>query len=149
MLLFLAVTFGAGTAALLTRRRPDVSIPIGIAGLAAATVSGFLLVPGDRLQVGETALVVSEFQRLFLLFASVAGFSVSIIALTGAWQRNLASAMLLGLGALALGLGLADPVSRLAATAAAGLPGVLVGDLHPGRRARGPGRGARSCARSR
>jgi NADH:ubiquinone oxidoreductase subunit 2 (subunit N) len=142
VLLFLAVTFGAGTAAILTRRRPGVSIPIGIAGLAAATVAGFVLQPGDRLQVGETAMVVSEFQRLFLLFGSVAGLAVSIIALTGAWQRNLASAMLLGLGALAFGLGLADPVSRLAATAAAGLPGVLVAISTPV-----DARGVRAAAR--
>jgi NADH:ubiquinone oxidoreductase subunit 2 (subunit N) len=143
ILVFLAITFGAGAAGLLTRRRPPVSISIGLLGLAAALVSALLVSPGDRLVVGESALVATDFMHLFIVFGSVGALALCVMALAAdSWQRNLSSAMLLGLGALALGLALADPVAGLAATAAAGLPGVLVAITTPV-----DARGVRSAAR--
>ncbi len=143
ILAFLAITFGAGAAGLLTRRRPTVSISIGLLGLVAALVSALLVSPGDRLVVGESALVATDFMHLFIVFGSVGALALCVMALAAdAWQRNLSSAMLLGLGALALGLALADPVAGLAATAAAGLPGVLVAITTPV-----DARGVRSAAR--
>ncbi|MCU0504276.1 MAG: hypothetical protein MUE82_00655 [Chloroflexi bacterium] len=143
VLAFLAITFGAGAAGLLTRRRPPVSIAIGLVGLAAALVSALLVSPGDRLVVGESALVATDFMHLFIVFGTVAALALCVMALAAdAWQRNLSSAMLLGLGALALGLALADPVAGLAATVAAGLPGVLVAITTPV-----DARGVRSAAR--
>lgn len=143
VLAFLAITFGAGAAGLLTRRRPTISISIGLLGLAVAVIAGLLVSPGDRLVVGESALVATDFMHLFIVFGSVAALALCVMALAAdAWQRNLSSAMLLGLGALALGLALADPVAGLAATAAAGLPGVLVAITTPV-----DARGVRSAAR--
>ena len=143
ILAFLAITFGAGAAGLLTRRRPAISISIGLLGLATALVSALLVSPGDRLVVGESALVATDFMHLFIVFGSIAALALCVMALAAdAWQRNLSSAMLLGLGALALGLALADPVAGLAATAAAGLPGVLVAITTPV-----DTRGVRSAAR--
>jgi NADH:ubiquinone oxidoreductase subunit 2 (subunit N) len=143
ILAFLAITFGTGAAGLLTRRRPTVSISIGLLGLVAALVSALLVSPGDSLVVGESALVATDFMHLFIVFGSVGALALCVMALAAdAWQRNLSSAMLLGLGALALGLALADPVAGLAATAAAGLPGVLVAITTPV-----DARGVRSAAR--
>ena len=106
ILLYLGVAFGAGMLGLLTRRRPSISISIGLAGLAAAVVTSILVSPGERIQVGDTALVASDFQRLFLVFGSIAALAITVMALAHEWQRNLPSAMLIGLGALGLGLGL-------------------------------------------
>ncbi len=142
ILLYLGVAFGAGMLGLLTRRRPPVSISIGLAGLAAAVVTSILVSPGERIQVGDTALVASDFQRLFLVFGSIAALAITVMALAHEWQRNLPSAMLIGLGALGLGLGLPDPIAGLAATAAAGLPGILVAITTPV-----DARGVRAAAR--
>ena len=142
ILLYLGVAFGAGMLGLLTRRRPSISISIGLAGLAAAVVTSILVSPGERIQVGDTALVASDFQRLFLVFGSIAALAITVMALAHEWQRNLPSAMLIGLGALGLGLGLPDPIAGLAATAAAGLPGILVAITTPV-----DARGVRAAAR--
>ncbi len=143
VLAFLAITFGAGAAGLLTRRRPPVSIAVGLLGLVAALVSALLISPGDRLVVGTGALVATDFMQLFVVFGTVASLALCVMALgADVWQRNLPHAMLIGLGALALGLGLDDPVAGLAATAAAGLPGVLVAITTPV-----DVRGVRSAAR--
>lgn len=143
VLAFLAITFGAGAAGLLTRRRPPVSIAIGLLGLVAALFSALLISPGDRLVVGTGALVATDFMQLFVVFGTIASLALCVMALgADMWQRNLPHAMLVGLGALALGLGLDDPVAGLAATAAAGLPGVLVAITTPV-----DVRGVRSAAR--
>jgi len=142
IVLYLGVAFGAGMLGLLTRRRPSISISIGLAGLAAAVVTSILVTPGERIQVGDTALVASDFQRLFLVFGSIAALAITFMALAHGWQRNLPSAMLIGLGALGLGLGLPDPIAGLAATAAAGLPGILVAITTPV-----DARGVRAAAR--
>ena len=131
ILVYLGVAFGAGVLGLVARRRPPISIGIGLAGLAAAVVASMLISPGERIQVGDAALVASDFQRLFLVFGSIAALAMTIMALAHGWQRNLPSAMLIGLGALGLGLALTDPIAGLAATAAAGLPGILVAITTP------------------
>ena len=142
IVVYLGVAFGAGMLGLLTRRRPSISISIGLLGLVAAVLTSLLIAPGERVEVGDSALVANDFQRLFLVLGSVAALAVTVMALAHGWQRNLPSAMLIGLGALGLGLGLTDPVAGLAATAAAGLPGILVAITTPV-----DARGVRAAAR--
>ncbi len=123
---FLAIAFGAGGLTLLTRRAPRLSIAIGLLGLAAALVAAFAIDPRDRLEVSGGALAASDFQRLFLILSTTSGLLLAIVGLAGVWQRNLAAAMLGGLGALGLGLALPDPLAGLPATVSAGIVGVLV-----------------------
>ncbi len=126
LLPFLVVTFGAAAAALILRRYRRLSLAIGLAGLAAATIAALAIVPGDRLTVGPGRLETTEFGRLFVALGCATGLVVSVVGLATAWQRNLPSALLGGFGALGLGLSVGDPIIALVAILAGALVGSLV-----------------------
>ncbi len=126
LLPFLVVTFGAAAAALILRRYRRLSLAIGLAGLAVATIAAMAIVPGDRLTVGPGRLETTEFGRLFVALGCATGLIVSVVGLATAWQRNLPSALLGGFGALGLGLSVGDPIIALVAILAGALVGSLV-----------------------
>jgi NADH:ubiquinone oxidoreductase subunit 2 (subunit N) len=127
LLPFLAITFGASTAALLCRRWPRLSIWVGLLGLLGATIAALAIVPGDHLAVGSTgALETTDFGRLFLALGCGTGLLVTLVGLATAWQRNLPPAMLGGFAALGLALSIGDPIVALVAILAGALVGSLV-----------------------
>ena len=126
LLPFLVVAFGAAAAALILRRYRRLSLAIGLAGLALATIAALAIVPGDRLTVGPGRLETTEFGRWFVALGCATGLVVSVIGLATAWQRNLPSALLGGFGALGLGLSVGDPIIALVAILAGALVGSLV-----------------------
>ena len=123
---FFVITLGAATGALLTRRRPRVSLLVGFIGLSLAFVTALAIRPGETLVIGEGAIVTNGYGRLFLVLGTGSGLLVSIIGLATSWQRNVPAAILASLGWTGLALALPDPLTAVAATVAGGLAGIFV-----------------------
>jgi NADH-quinone oxidoreductase subunit N len=122
---FLALAFGGAAATLLTRRSPVVSTWIGLLALGGAFLAAATISP-DAYQLGGGSIAGSEYGRLFLVLGTGCGLIVALIGVLTDLPRNLAGALLAGLGGAGLALALPDPTTAVAATIAGGLAGVLV-----------------------
>jgi NADH:ubiquinone oxidoreductase subunit 2 (subunit N) len=111
---FLMVTIVAATLCLVARRRPQLEVPVGLGGLAVATVAALVIAPGDVLRLGSgEVLLATAYGRLFLLLGAGLGLVLGVVALMTSWQPNLPAAMLVGLAGMGLGLSLTDPLIAL------------------------------------
>jgi formate hydrogenlyase subunit 3/multisubunit Na+/H+ antiporter MnhD subunit len=128
---FLAVTFGAAAASLLTRRYAGVSAAIGLAGLAAAALAAAAIHTTDILEIGGSQLVGSEYLRLFALLGSVAALVLATLGLATTSHRHAPGVLLAGMGAAALALALPDARIAVMAATAGGLTGILVTIVSP------------------
>jgi hypothetical protein len=126
LLPFLAITLGAATLALLSRRRPRLSLVVGLTGLALALFAALAIRSGEAIEIGGGTIVTTAYGRLFLVLGAASGLAISVIGLATSWQRNVPAATLASLGWTGLALALPDPPSALGATIAAGLTGILV-----------------------
>ena len=123
---FFVVALCAAAGALLTRRKPGLSLAVGLAGLAVAFFAALAIQPGQSLVIGDGTLATTGYQRLFLALAAGAGLAISIIGFATSWQRNVPAAILASLAWTGLALALPDPLAALVAAVAAGLAGILV-----------------------
>jgi NADH:ubiquinone oxidoreductase subunit 5 (subunit L)/multisubunit Na+/H+ antiporter MnhA subunit len=124
--LFLIVAFGGAGLALIVRVREHLAIGVGLVALAALIVAAIGLVPGEALQVGGGAIVVSEYVRLFLVLGSVVGLGLALAGVVAGSRRDAPAATLAILGACALTLAVTDPRAAVLVATAGGLFGVLV-----------------------
>ena len=123
---FLAITFGAATASLLTRRTARVSMAIGVLGLALAALSASAIAPGSVASVGGGELRASEYIRLFALLGAVAGLILALLGLATTSHRHAPGVLLGGIGAAVLALALPDAQAAVIAATAGGVIGFLV-----------------------
>lgn len=123
---FFVVALCAATGALLTRRKPGLSLVVGFAGLVLALLAALAIRPGEALVIGDGTIATTAYQRLFLVLGAGSGLAISIIGLATSWQRNVPAAILASLGWTGLALALPDPTAALVAAVAAGLAGILV-----------------------
>jgi NADH:ubiquinone oxidoreductase subunit 2 (subunit N) len=128
---FILITFGGAAASLFTRRRPRLSISVGLGALIAAAVAALAIEPGDILSIGDGALVGSAYIGLFGVTGAIAGALLCALALATSWQRNLPASILAILGSSVVALSLPDPTVAAIAALAGGLAGVLVTVVAP------------------
>jgi NADH:ubiquinone oxidoreductase subunit 2 (subunit N) len=126
LLPFLVVTIVAAAVSLLLRQRRDIAVSIGVLGLAVALVVALGIGPGEQIDIGGTALVTTEYQRLFLILGCVAGLCLAVIGVTAGSRRDAPAVMLGTLATTALALGLPDARVAVLASTAGALLGVLV-----------------------
>ena len=123
---FVVVAFGGAAVSLLTRRWPRASIGSGLAALAGTAVAAAVIRPGDVLEVGDGALVGSQYVSLFGVAGALAGIILCVVALATAWQRNLPGSVLAIVGASVVALAMPEPTVAVMSVLAGGLAGVLV-----------------------
>ena len=131
LLPFLMVTVGAAAGALALRSRPLLATPVGVAGLGAAVLVAVAIRPGERLALGGSAFVTSDFLRLFLALCSASGLALALVGIAAGSRRDAPAVMLGALAAMALALAIPDARIAIVASTAGGLLGVLV-TLVPG-----------------
>ncbi|HYC07231.1 MAG TPA: proton-conducting transporter membrane subunit, partial [Candidatus Binatia bacterium] len=122
---FLVIAFGFAAASLLLRRWPPASAGVGLVGLVASLIAALTIRP-DELAIAGGSIAGSEYARLFLLLGTWTGLGLVAIGLATTLPRNLAGALLAGLGAAGLALSLPDPTTAVIAAIAGGLAGILV-----------------------
>jgi hypothetical protein len=122
---FLVIAFGFAAASLLLRRWPPASAAVGLVGLVASLIAALTIRP-DELAIAGGSIAGSEYARLFLLLGTWTGLGLVAIGLATTLPRNLAGALLAGLGAAGLALSLPDPTTAVIAAIAGGLAGILV-----------------------
>jgi NADH:ubiquinone oxidoreductase subunit 2 (subunit N) len=123
---FLAITFGAAAAALLTRPNRRISATIGILGLAAAAAAAARISATDVLVIGGSELAGSEYLRLFALLGSLVALAMAVLSLIAPSHRNAPGVLLAGIGSAVLALALTDARIAVIAATAGGLAGILV-----------------------
>jgi hypothetical protein len=123
---FLVVAGVAGTTSLLLRGHRTWSTATALVGLAAMVVLGGGIGSGVSIDFGGTRIVGSEWLRLYAVLASVVGLALVLLDWTALHEPDVPGAIVLGLGAAVLALGLVDPGLAVGAATAAGLVGVLV-----------------------
>lgn len=129
---FLVISFAAAAGALLVRRRPGLSLAVGIGGLLAATLTALAMTPGSIVVLGTAGqLETTQFNRFFLTMGCATGLVAVVLGLATAWQRNLPAAILGAFGALGLGLSIGDPIVAIIAILAGALVGSLVTIVAP------------------
>ncbi len=127
LLPFLVVTSVGAVLSIVARYRPRLDVPVGLGGLAAATVAALAIAPGDVLRLGSgEVLLATGYGRLFLLLAAGPGLALGVVALLTTWQPNLPPAILVGLAGMGLGLTLTDPLIALLVLLAAAVTVALV-----------------------
>jgi formate hydrogenlyase subunit 3/multisubunit Na+/H+ antiporter MnhD subunit len=131
LLPFLAVTVGAAAGALVFRTRPLLATSVGVAGLGAAVLVAVAIRPGERLALGGSALVTTDFLRLYLVLCSASGLALALVGIAAGSRRDTPAVMLGALAAVALALAIPDARIAIVASTAGGLLGVLV-TLVPG-----------------
>src|SRR6266545_4146087 len=123
LLPFLAIAFAAGALSLLTRRAGQASAAIGLVGLGLAAISAAVIRTEAPFPIGGLSLAGTDYARLFLLLGSLAGLLSGLVALAMSWSPSLPGAVLVGLGAAGLTLGVDDPGTAIAAATGGGLVG--------------------------
>jgi formate hydrogenlyase subunit 3/multisubunit Na+/H+ antiporter MnhD subunit len=128
---FLVITFGAGTASILTRDSARLSTAIGIVGLAAAIIASAAIKPDETISIGGGQLVGSAYLRLFVLLGSVVSLLLALLGLATTSHRHAPGVLLGGIGAAGLALALPDARIAVIAATAGGLLGILVTVVEP------------------
>jgi formate hydrogenlyase subunit 3/multisubunit Na+/H+ antiporter MnhD subunit len=123
---FLAITFGAAAASLLTRHNARIAAAIGVLGLLAAALAAARILPDDTLTIGGSELAGSEYVRLFALLGSLVSMVLVLLGLASVSHRNAPGVLLGGMGAAVLALSLSDARIAVIAATAGGLVGILV-----------------------
>jgi hypothetical protein len=126
LVLYLLVTFGAAAVAFLGRGREGIANGVGIAGLAVAVLAALAIDPAATLTIGGTAIVASDYVRLFLILGSLVGLALAIVGLAAGSSRDAPAVMLGTLGGGGLALSLPDPRIAVLAATAGGLGGVVL-----------------------
>ena len=128
---FLAITFGAAAASLLTRGYGNLSGAIGIAGLVGAVFAAAAIRTSETLTIGGSELVGSEYLRLFAVLGSAAALLLATLGLVTTSHRHAPGVLLAGMGTAALALALADARLAVIAATVGGLTGILVTIVAP------------------
>jgi NADH:ubiquinone oxidoreductase subunit 2 (subunit N) len=111
---FLVLAIAAAAASLVSRGRARFEVPVGVGGLAVATIAALSIRPDDVLRLGSgEVLVATAFGRLFLVLGAVSGLVLCLIAMSTTWQPNLPAALLVGLAGIGIGLAVTDPLTAL------------------------------------
>jgi formate hydrogenlyase subunit 3/multisubunit Na+/H+ antiporter MnhD subunit len=131
LVLYLVITIGACTIALLGRTRHGVATTVGLIGLVLAVISAFAIDPTTTIEIGGSVLAASAYARLFLILGSLVGLALALVGLAAGSRRDTPAVTLGTLGAIALALSLPDPRIAILASTAGGLVGVLL-TLVPG-----------------
>ena len=131
LVLYLVITIGACSIALLGRGRAGVATTVGLIGLVAAVISAFAIDPTTTIEIGGSLLAASAYGRLFLILGSIVGLALALVGLAAGSRRDTPAVTLGTLGAIALALSLPDPRIAILASTAGGLLGVLL-TLVPG-----------------
>ncbi len=131
LVLYLVITIGACSIALLGRGRAGVATTVGLVGLVAAVISAFAIDPTTTIEIGGSLLAASVYGRLFLILGSIVGLALALVGLAAGSRRDTPAVTLGTLGAIALALSLPDPRIAILASTAGGLLGVLL-TLVPG-----------------
>jgi NADH:ubiquinone oxidoreductase subunit 2 (subunit N) len=108
LLVFLIASLGGAVATLATVRWPRRRGAIAVLVLGTCVVAAYGLDAGTTLHFGDGTLVISHFLRLWLLSASAAALLLELLALVLTGRERLAPAVLLTLGASAVGLATPD-----------------------------------------
>ena len=128
---FLAITFGAAAASLLSRRNVPLSALIGILGLTGAVIAAAGIRAGDTLAIGGSQLAGSDYLRVFALLGSFAALVLATLGLATTPHRHAPGVLLAGIGAAGLALALPDARIAVMAATAGGLTGILVTIVSP------------------
>lgn len=128
---FLVVTLGFASLALVTRRRAGLSTALGVTGLLVAVFAAWSLDPAEVVAIGRAGLIGSPYARLFLVLGSLVGLGLAVAGLATGTRRDAPMVTLATLGIAGLTLTLADPRTAVAAATAGGLFGVWL-TLAPG-----------------
>jgi formate hydrogenlyase subunit 3/multisubunit Na+/H+ antiporter MnhD subunit len=131
LVLYLVITIGACSLALLGRGRAGVATTVGLIGLVAAIVSAIAIDPTTVIEIGGSTLAASTYARLFLILGSIVGLALAVVGLAAGSRRDTPAVTLGTLGAIALALSLPDARIAILASTAGGLLGVLL-TLVPG-----------------
>jgi NADH:ubiquinone oxidoreductase subunit 2 (subunit N) len=123
---FLAITFGAGAASLLTRRNERLSVAIGILGLVGALIAAAAISDDETIAIGGGELVGSAYLRLFAWLGSLVALVLAVLGLATSSHRHTPGVLLAGVGAAGLALALPDARIAVIAATAGGLVGILV-----------------------
>lgn len=125
MLLFLVCALGGAVVTLATVRWPRVRGAVAVLALAGCLVIAYGFDAGATVHFGDGTLVITHFLRLWLLSASAAALLLELVALVLTGRERFAPAVLLTLGASAVGLATPDLTAGLlvlcGAAAVAGL----------------------------
>jgi NADH:ubiquinone oxidoreductase subunit 2 (subunit N) len=128
---FLAITFGAAAASLLSRRNVPLSTLIGILGLTGAVIAAAGIRAGDTLAIGGSQLAGSDYLRVFAVLGSFAALVLATLGLATTPHRHAPGVLLAGIGAAGLALALPDARIAVMAATAGGLTGILVTIVSP------------------
>ncbi|MFL5771195.1 MAG: proton-conducting transporter membrane subunit [Chloroflexota bacterium] len=123
---FLAITFGAAAASLLSRRNGRISTAAGLLGLGAAAIAAGRIRADDVLVIGGGEIAGSEYLRLFAVLGSVVALALAVLGLASTSHRNAPGVLLAGIGSAVLALALSDVRIAVLAATAGGLVGILV-----------------------
>jgi formate hydrogenlyase subunit 3/multisubunit Na+/H+ antiporter MnhD subunit len=126
VLLYVAVTLIAATAAVLMRRSQDAQIRCGVIGLAFAALVAAMIRSGDAVTIGGIVIVGTGFASTFLLLASLAGLLIMVLSAVTSPVDDLAATTLAMLALVALALSVADPTTAVILLVAAGFLGVVL-----------------------
>jgi hypothetical protein len=124
--IYLLVAFGFALAAWATRRRPELSTPLGLCGLLVTTVAAIAIDPTDVVAIGTSGLATGAYLRLFLILGSVVGLGLAVAGAAGRTRPDVPAVTLATLGLGALTLGFTDPRLAVVAGTTGGLCGALL-----------------------
>jgi hypothetical protein len=124
--IYLLVAFGFALAAWATRRRPELSTPIGLGGLLVTTVAAIAIDPTDVVAIGTSGLATGAYLRLFLILGTVVGLGLAVAGAAGRTRPDVPAVTLATLGLGALTLGFTDPRLAVVAGTTGGLCGALL-----------------------
>lgn len=134
LLPFLFVTLGGAAAAWFVRGRARVSAVTGVVILLGAIVTAMAIQPGQTLVMGGSGLVTTDYQRLFLVLASVMAGLLALVAAIAGGRRDLAPVSAAVLGTAGLALALPDPATAVVAATIGGAAGALLAVVPVGAR---------------
>lgn len=124
--LYFVVTIGAAGIATLLRGRAELSVAIGVIGLAGAIVAAIGIDPSEHITIGGATVAASAYLRLFLILGSLVGLGLAILGLAAGSRRDVPAVTLGTLGSSGLAMALPDPRIAVVAATAGGLLGVLL-----------------------
>jgi len=123
---FLVVATVMTAASLFARGRPGLAGGLALIGLIASLATALTIRPDERLVLGGSELVTSDFLRLFLVLCCACAIGLALLGAAAGTRRDAPAVMLGTLAAAGLALALVDPRVAVPAATIGGLIGVLV-----------------------
>ncbi len=123
--MFVAIAGAGAFVAVLLRPRPELLRPAASLALGCCLLAAVLLPPETSRQVGSGWLAGTPLLRIWLILASASFLGLHLLATAAGWQRNLPAAMLGGLAAIALAIGVPDAAAGATFATAGGFLAAL------------------------